>query len=205
MKKIWIILTVLVLSILVVGCKKEEPEPEPTEKDVDITLSTDFASALVDQTVYLTTCGQADIDIVENILLFAGLTATDYTRDNLLTAAEAEAGSTVILVVGTSGKGLGAAGTDTTAENARAEAFASRSNQDEINLIVIHVGGAARRGELSDTIIASALAGSDLSLVVIGGDADDYFTDRASTSSPLYLFSTASKIVNPIKVLFGIA
>ncbi|MFA6890003.1 MAG: DUF6305 family protein [Bacilli bacterium] len=205
MKKLWILLSVLVLSFIVVGCKpNEEEEEDPTAKDIDIVLATTWQDELQAKTVYLTTCGQADIDIIRNVMMMAGILDTAYTQDNMLTAAEVEDDSVVILVVGTSGKGLGAAGTNVTAENTRAEAFATKANSGKIELIVVHIGGTDRRGELSDTIIGSALAGSDLTFVVITGDADDFFTDHASDAAPLYLFSTASKLVAPFKVLFGI-
>lgn len=204
MKKIWLLLSVLVLSFAVVGCTPEEEEEDPTEKDVDIALALTWQEELVGKTVYLTTCGQADVEIVQNILGVAGVAETAYTKDNHLTAAEVTNGSVVIMVVGSSAKGLGAAGTDVTAENVRAQAFASKANLGDIALIVVHVGGTARRGELSDTIIASALSGGDLALVVQTGDADDFFTDRASDTAPLYLFSSASKLVPAFKVLFGI-
>lgn len=205
MKKLWIFLSVLALAFVFVGCKSEPEDEDPTEKDVDIALAATWQDELKDKTIYLTTCGQADLEIVENILGVSGVVNTEYTKNNLLTAAQATNGSVVILVVGTSGKGLGAAGTDVTAENVRAAAFANKANLDEITLVVVHVGGAARRGELSDTIIASALSGSDLTLTVETGDVDQYFTDRASDTSPLYLFSSASKLVAPFKVLFGLA
>lgn len=204
MKKLWILLSVLILSFVFVGCKDEPEEEDPTEKDVDLAIAETWNDELKDKTVYLTTCGQADLEIVENILGVAGVQSTAYIKNNLLEASDTTDGSVVILVVGTSGKGLGAAGTDVTAENVRAEAFANKSNLNKIQLIVLHVGGVARRGELSDTIIASSLAGSDLSLVVVTADTDNYFTDRASDTNPLYLFSTASKLVPPFKKLFGI-
>lgn len=205
MKKLFMLLGILLFSMMLVACTPEEdPDDEdPIETEVDLALDAIWLGALEGETVYLTTTGQADIDIVEGILLASDVLETEYTKDNLLEASEVEDGAMVILVVGTSSKGLGAAGTDTTAENARAQAFALAAGQDKITLITVHVGGSGRRGSLSDTIIASGCTNTNLILVVAGGNTDNYFNTLAGATTPLHQYSTAAKVVMAFRTLFN--
>lgn len=210
MKKLLTILGLLLLLITFVGCKPNpdsdpDPDPDPNPNgEVDILLAAKWNEALKDKKIYLTTCGQADIDIVENLLRVAGLTTDSYTRNHLLEAKDVEEGSVVLLVVGSSGKGLGAAGTDVNQENARAQAFATKANKGSITVILFHIGGVARRGDLSDTVITSAANGSSLMLVVKTGNADNLFTNLVTAERELYLYSATAKILPAIKFLFGL-
>lgn len=205
MKKLFSILTILILSFVMVGCFKDpEPEPKPNDGEVDLVLDSSWNEALVGKNLYITTCGQADIDIVENLLRVAGVSETAYNRSDLLAAGSVEDDSVVLLVVGSSGKGLGAAGTDVSKENSRAQALVNKANEGKIQIILFHIGGVARRGDLSDAIINTAASGSSLMLVVKTGNEGGLFTNLVTDSRPLYLFSATAKILPAIKVLFGL-
>jgi hypothetical protein len=204
MKKLLTLMGILMLAFVFVGCEPKEEEEDPIDEvELDLALSQEWDGLLEGETVYLTTTGQADIDIVENIILNGGTEESAYTRNPLLLAADVEDGAVVVLVVGSSAKGLGAAGTDVNAENVRAQAFAAAANAGDLTLIVVHVGGVGRRGDLSDTIITSACGGADLMLVVVTGNADQFFDDFAGTAKPLYQYSTAAKLVPVFTALFG--
>ncbi|MDR9770543.1 DUF6305 family protein [Acetomicrobium sp.] len=56
----------------------------------------------------------------------------------------------LIVVVGGSSKGLGAAGIDQDQEKARIEEILKIANEKGLKILVMHVGGASRRGTLSD-------------------------------------------------------
>lgn len=222
-KKIFSIFFLLVFAVSLVACgnddKKDDNKKDDDKKNdvvdevtVDVDLDSKWAGKLVGRTVYLTTCGQADSGVVSSILSNGGVLDEAYVSNDLLTAKEVEDAVTetsgvpvVILVVGASSKGLGAAGVDVSSETSRANEFASAASQNKIELIVVHVGGTARRGQTSDPIIKAAAPDAHLLLVVETGNADNYFTNTAAENSiELYLYSKNSKMIIPFKTLFGI-
>ena len=155
--------------------------------------------------VYLTTLGQADWDYAQTLVTDSqyGAGFTTATVDNLLDASTVEAGSTVIVVVGYTAKGI-APGITIAGETARAQAFAAKAG--EINLIVMHLGGVGRRGEASDPMIEAVVAVADYTFVyhdasaaANGGDYDGLFSATATTE--LYLYSDETEIVPALKVL----
>ena len=155
------------------------------------------------KTSYLTTVGQADADIVNNVFKKAGL-GTAYTNNNKLTASDVEDGSVVLLTLGASSKGLGAAGVDEAHEEARAAEFAAAAAQGKFTLILFHVGGTPRRGESSDPIIEAAFPGAKACFVVSSGNADGFFTDLASTNNvDLYTIAKSVDLVNYAKGLYN--
>jgi len=209
MKKLWLLLSVIVLGFALVSCggddKDKDPNPNGGEKQLDVELADTFKSFAKNKEVYLTTVGQADIDIVQNILEnAAGLVEDqDFIRNHELTAYQVPFGSVVFLVTGTSSKGLGAASTDVQAEKNRATAFVNKANAGQISIVLLHVGGEARRGSLTDPILNVACPGADLMLVVADGDQDNLFTNFSKNNNiPLYLFSKATKMVPAFAKLF---
>ena len=185
-------------------------------------LSADFAGLCKDRKVYLTTLGQSDIDTVINIIEAASeaipvneinhgneALINAVSRKNDLVAGEvAKDGDklpVVLLVTGSSGKGLGAAGTNWEAEKARGEAFAIAADSNQMILIVLHVGGDARRGTTTDPILNAVCPSARLLLVVEGGNFDQYFTNSADEYNvSLYLYSRQAKMVSAFKTLFNI-
>ncbi|MBO5866519.1 MAG: hypothetical protein J6Q55_00495 [Clostridia bacterium] len=158
--------------------------------------------------VYLKTLGQADWDYAQTLVTDSqyGAGYTNATVNNLLEASEVEAGSTVIVVVGYTAKGI-APGITIAGETARAQAFAAKAG--EINLIVMHLGGVGRRGEASDPMIEAIVAVADYTFVYhdatvasTGGDYDGLFSNTATTE--LYLYADETEIVPALKVLLGL-
>ncbi len=85
------------------------------------------------------------------------------------------AGSLVI-VIGGSTKGLGAAGINADKEMARVEQLMAKAAAQKIPIIGMHIGGKARRGELSDKFVELVTPKSTFLLVVKEGDSDGYFS-----------------------------
>jgi len=210
MKKLFTIFGVLFLALTLVACKDdpidEDPKDDPNT-EVDLVLDDDF-KGIATGNIYLTTVGQVDIDIVESLLndetIGAGVSESEYTRQDDLTAADLTGTLPVVLLVtGTSSKGLGAAGTDVDGEKSRGEAFAQKADDGEIILVVIHVGGSSRRGALTDPILNAVCPSANIILVVETGDHDGIFTNLSTDNNvPLYLFSKSSKMVDAFKTLF---
>lgn len=203
-KKLFAIVGVLVLAFAFVSCGGNGNNGGGNggnEVTMDVALDAKFNGLCNGKTVYLTCVGQADLDLAVNILDAAGVAASKYTKDNLLNAADVADGSIVLLVIGTSSKGLGSAGTDVTKETARATAFTEAAAADKITLVVVHLGGADRRGSLSDGVIKASLPSADLVLVVAGGNDDGLF--EANTKAPLHTYSKKSKVAQAFQTLFA--
>ncbi len=83
---------------------------------------------------------------------------------------------TLIVVIGGSSKGLGAAGISADAELERAKALLAEAKKRGMKIIGLHIGGEARRGELSDRFINMAVPQCDYFIVVEEGNGDGLFT-----------------------------
>ncbi|MDD6361182.1 MAG: DUF6305 family protein [Christensenellaceae bacterium] len=218
-KVITIIVSVLMIMTLAVSfaaCNKDTGNDGNTGNGGNNGGNTDVTPSALDKTVseaelqnivgdgklYATTIGQADLAVVNNLIVKAGVAAADYTSNNMLTADQVEDGSTVFIVVGASGKGLGGAGTDAAAELVRANAFQAKA--DKINIVCVHVGGANRRGDTSDPTISVIAGCSKVILVVAEGNSDGLFTGIANDNSiPLYEYSKSAKMLDSFKYLLG--
>ena len=125
--------------------------------------------------ILITSIGQSADGRMINILL---------TRNNVETVYEQLASSEiikdfkiVIAVVGGSSKGLGAAGIDKNDEIERTKSLVQEIEEQEIVLLVMHIGGEARRGALSDAFLDEIVPYADHLIVVEAGNMDGYFTD----------------------------
>lgn len=211
MKRFASLLLLVVGLFFMVACDKNEEKPnkdgngQQEELVLDQELKAEYKELLKGKKLYLTTAGQADLNIVENILNGAGLATTEYTSKALLKASEVEDGAAVILVIGASGKGLGDAGTDVPGEVARAQEFGAKQTAGEITLVVVHVGGEGRTGAQSDPIINAAIPLAKIALVVDTKTQNHVFTNAVGSSKvELLFFSRATALVTPFKALLGL-
>ena len=173
-----------------------------TNEDLDKELDAKYKGFATGKKLYLTTIGQGEIEVIESFFDDLEMVAgEDYVKNNNLTAADVEDGGVVFVVVGTSGKGLGAAKTDLNGEKARANDFIAKEG---ITLVVFHVGGEGRRGAQSDPIIEIVCPKAAVLLVVNTGNADGLFTTIAKDNNiDLYLFSKTIKLDSAIKTLLN--
>ena len=125
----------------------------------------------------LTSAGQsADFQMVKTMLKMNKV--ENYTEDALLTpeTMPEEVGA-IIIVIGGSSKGLGAAGIDADQELVRLENVVKYATEKEIPIIAMHIGGAARRGELSDKFIEPIIAAAKAAVVVEEANTADKLFD----------------------------
>ena len=217
MKKLLVFFVCMICAFMLFACDKPAGNEEnnnnnnnnnpQTNEDLDKALDSKYKGLAKDKTLYLTTIGQADVDKVVSLLDDLDYEAgTDYTKKNDLTASEVEEGAVVFVVIGTSGKGLGSAGTDLNGEKARANDFVAKEG---ITLVVFHVGGYGRRGDTTDPIIDIVAPKAKVLLIVNGADENgntaDYdgkFSNIAKDNSiDLYQFSKTSKMISAVKTL----
>ena len=150
----------------------------------------------------LTSIGQsADVEIVGTLCNKAGV-----ELNNTITADELSADcKTLLLAVGGSSKGLGAAGIDADQELARTEDLLSKADELGITVVALHTGGSARRGTLSDSFISPAFAAADIAIVVSEGDGDGLMSGiLAGNSTPSAYVEQVADCIETLKTLFGV-
>ena len=96
-------------------------------------------------------------------------------------AKEADLGGikTLVIVPGFSSKGLGAAGISREQELDRVKSLISAAKKKNIKIVMLHIGGKARRGGQSDDFNKMVAEASSYMIVVKQGDEDQFFTKIA--------------------------
>ena len=151
---------------------------------------------------FLTSVGQsADIEMVKVLLERA---AVPY-KMNAQAKGSDLAGSgakTLILVLGGSTKGLGAAGISSDVELDRTRVLIAEAKKLGMTIIGVHIGGEARRGELSDKFIQAAVPSCQYMIVVTDGDKDGFFGKLCADKIPLDKVERMAKAVEPLQKAF---
>ena len=163
-------------------------------------LSTAAAlAANFDKPILLTSVGQsADVQMVKALLKKGQIEAT---FDKSVTAEGIKGEKTLILAIGGSSKGLGAAGIKAEDEIARTDKLIKEAKG--MKIIGMHIGGAARRGELSDKFVNAAAPYSDYLIVVSEGNKDGAFTKIAEENKiPMDTVEKITGALDPLKKAF---
>jgi hypothetical protein len=127
----------------------------------------------------LTSVGQSsDIAIVKVMLNTQLKLGLDYKP--LAQPADVAGMKTVVIVVGASTKGLGAAGLDMAKEMERAAAIVKAARTAGARILVMHTGGEARRGKTSNDVISLVVPDADSVVVVAAGNKDKLFNTLAA-------------------------
>lgn len=185
MKKLLKAVLSMVLVITLVACgggntQSENSNEQPADKDAKPAVTADVPVEEVkfEQPILLTSVGQsADVEMVKAMIENIGL---DYAYNNLATSDDIGEAKTLILAVGGSSKGLGAAGIDADGELERVNELVSAAKEKGLNVLAVHIGGEARRGELSDKFIAPSFESANYGIVVEAGDTDGLMAGIAS-------------------------
>ena len=123
--------------------------------------------------VLVTSSGQAlDAFTVKTLLGRAGI-ENDY--DPVATKDSLEGHKTVIIAVGASVKGFGAAGITAETELARTKELLEAAEAADVKVIAVHIGGAERRQGLSEQFVQLVSNEADALVVWVKGNADGYF------------------------------
>jgi hypothetical protein len=158
--------------------------------------------------VAITTIGQAP-GAMQIGLLLKQLGVTNYvdTEENPLSADQlvGKGYKVLILHMGTSLKGMGAAGVDLNSEIARCNALVAEARKQKMFIIGAQIEGLKRRTDDSDERSNKAVtAVSDLLLIRAEIDHDKYFTNIAKDKKiPLIRTKEALDFRYALAVLFG--
>ena len=126
-----------------------------------------------------------------------------YTYNPTATSADLGGVKTVVIAVGNSTKGLGAAGISQDQETARAKEFMAAAKKAGVKVICCHIGGATRRGALSDAFADMVLPLSSYILVKEDGNEDGKFTSFAAANNiPITLVYGSKDTVDAFKQIF---
>ena len=132
------------------------------------------AAGQFEQPLLITSAGQnAEVQIAAVLAKRAGL---NYTLAKLAEPKDLAGMKTLVLVLGVSLKGLGAAGLDMDNENKRVDALIAEAEKSKVPILGLHLGGEGRRGEQTDDLVAKILPRARLAIVVKSGNADGFFT-----------------------------
>lgn len=113
--------------------------------------------------------------------------------------------SALVAVVGGSAKGLGAAGINKEQELDRSVAMLEKARSLQMNIIIMHVGGLERRGELSDAFIRAALPYASRVILVEAGDKDGLFEQvLAGKKTPIIKVTRISDTLDPLRTALGL-
>lgn len=161
-----------------------------------------ITEAIAEGPIILTSVGQsADVNVVQTLLtkceIESDLNAT-------MTADDLAGYKTLVLAIGGSSKGLGAAGVDENQELDRVKSVIAKAEEDGITIVSLHIGGSARRGTLSDKFITDALAASDAAIIVSEGDGDGLMKGIVTQNNiPTAFIDNQVGAVEPLKTIFG--
>ena len=152
--------------------------------------------------VLVTSFGQStDGSMIEQVM--KRLKTVAYTYNPTATSADLGGVKTVVIAVGNSTKGLGAAGISQDQETARAKEFMASAKKAGVKVICCHIGGATRRGALSDAFADMVLPLSSYILVKEDGNEDGKFTSFAAANNiPITLVYGSKDTVDAFKQIF---
>lgn len=201
-KKIISLLLACLMALSMVACgETETPAAPDAPQGGAATEVTGLSEAFAESPILVTSGGQsADYQMIATVM---GKVGMDFTTNNLATSADLGDAKTLIVVVGGSSKGLGAAGIDADGELARLTELLDAADAAGLNIITMHTGGTARRGDLSDKFITPVFGYADYAIVVAAGDEDGLMQGIcAEKSIPMDVIGSISEVATVLPAAF---
>lgn len=154
------------------------------------------------QPILLTSAGQGpDLTMIK---ILAQKNNLKFTLDKLAKSDKLKDHATLLLVAGSSTKGLGAANIDKDQELARVQALIKAAREAKMSIVTMHVGGPSRRGKLSDDFNTIAAENADCLIIVKSGNDEDFFSKIAETKKiPIFLIDKIVDAGNVLSQIFG--
>lgn len=222
MKKTIAIIVIIVVAISVMSAATKNTTPSTGTAQGSATYSAETAANYKYQTSSsnrMVTIGTKSVDFEAPVLVTSFGQSTDgsmieqvmkrlktvsYSYNPTATGADLDGVKTVVIAVGNSTKGLGAAGISQEQETARAKEFMAAVEKKGVKVILCHIGGATRRGSLSDAFADMVLPLSSYMVVKEDGNEDSKFTSYASAHSiPITLVYGSKDTVDAFRLIFN--
>lgn len=149
----------------------------------------------------ITSAGQsADVQMASVLAKRAGLNSV---LNKTAVTKDLEGIKTLTVVLGASLKGLGAAGIDVEEEKERVRGLITEAQKKGIPLLSLHLGGEARRGQLTDQFISEFLPSSHMVIIVKSGNFDGLFSKLCEENNiPLVEVDKTVDALAPLKQAF---
>jgi hypothetical protein len=161
------------------------------------------APARYQQPILLTSSGQSE-DIQE-VKLLAERLRLNFKFSPQATADELRGVQTLLIVVGASLKGLGAAGVNLDQEVRRTEALLSAAKAARIRVVGLHISGAEGRNAVADRLINVVGPKTDYLIVEEEGNKDGLFTRIAEGNKiPISFVNSILMVRDLLKEMFGV-
>ena len=161
-----------------------------------------FDSMALAATIALTSAGQSPDAMMVKVILKKMNVEADF--DMALKPDAIKDHKALIIVVGGSSKGLGAAGIDQDQEKTRVEKILSIAKDRGLKVLVMHVGGDSRRGILTDAFLEITAPQADRIIYVTGANNDGYFTKIAEEKKiPVEESESIQSLDIPLKKVLG--
>ena len=177
-----------------------------TVSSIAIILALIFSASVAEaqkfsQPVLISSAGQsADVKLVK---MLADRQSLNDTTILMAKPSDLSGIKTLIIVPGFSSKGLGAAGVSQQEEFERVQSLIKSANDLKIPIVMLHIGGNARRKGQSDSFNQIVADNSKFMIVVKQGDEDGFFTAIANAKKiPLTLVDKISETEIPLGNLF---
>jgi len=165
-------------------------------------LSAAPAFAAVEAPALITSAGQSPGALMVRVLADQAGVANTY--DTLATADALAGAKSLIVVIGASQKGLGAAGIDVDQEYTRVESLLAQAKAQGIPVIAMHVEGAPRRGATSDDLSRLVMRYAQYVIVRADGNEDGFFTQLAQQyGATLRLIDKTADAAAALRDLYG--
>ena len=181
--------------------KTLEFDQQTSEENRVVTIGT-IDKSLYSQPVFVTSFGQStDAAMLDTVMKRIGV---EYVYNATANADAVKGYKTVVIAVGASTKGLGAAGISEAEETERAKAIMQAIAETGAQVICCHIGGSARRGTLSDVFADMVM--EKASYIVLKEDANfDYkFTKYAEEHNlPISLIYATKDTMTVFADVFG--
>ncbi len=179
-----------------------EFDMQTSEEKHIVTIGT-IDKSLFEGPILITSFGQStDASTLDTAL--GRVSGVNYTYKAQAIADEMASYKTVIIAVGASTKGLGAAGIKDDEELARAQAIMAKLKETGATVICAHIGGQTRRGALSDKLADLVLPQAKLIILKEDANFDYKFTKYAEANNlPITLIFAAKDTVQVMNDIFG--
>ena len=203
-KKISALLLAVAMVASLTACGGGDKKPAASNGGASASAAGEVAGlteAFAESPILVTSGGQsADYQMIGTVM---GKIGMDYEVNNLATSADLGDAKTLIVVVGGSSKGLGAAGIDADGELARLEELMAGAKDAGLSIIAMHTGGEARRGDLSDKFITPVFEKADYAIVVSAGDEDGLMSGIcAGAGIPMDVIGSISDVTTVLPAAF---
>ena len=155
------IVALLVISVLFTGGVAAEGAEEPR----------------FEPPILITSIGQSPGAMMAKVL--AKRVNLEYVYNPTATGEDLEGMdvNSIVAVVGASGKGLGAAGLDIEDEISRVEELFQQAKELGLPVIIMHIEGVQRRGDMSNQLIKTFVPKSEYLIAQKSGNDDGLFTE----------------------------